>query len=82
MIYLFLGLALVGMILGFFRVVIGKSIESRIVAIDVLTTISAGIIVIYAFLTRNSLFLDVALVYSLLSFVGVVAAARYLEGGL
>lgn len=82
MIYVFLGIALVGMILSFLRAMLGKSIESRVVAIDVLTTISAGAIVFYAYLTKNSMLLDVALVYSLLSFVGVVAVARYLEGGL
>ncbi|KRQ87919.1 Na(+)/H(+) antiporter subunit F [Caloramator mitchellensis] len=82
MMYLILGLSLVGLILSLIRMIKGESIESRVVAIDVLTTISAAIIVIFAFMNKNGLFLDVALVYGLLSFVGVVAIARYLEGGI
>ncbi|CCJ33688.1 MULTISPECIES: monovalent cation/H+ antiporter complex subunit F [Caloramator] len=82
MITFILVLSLLGMVLGIFRLIKGKSIESRVVAIDVLTTITSAIIVIFSFTNDNSLLLDVALVYGLLSFVGVVAIARYLEGGI
>jgi len=82
MMYVLLGIALFGLVLSVIRLIKGDSIESRVVAIDVITTISAAIIVIYAFISNNGLFLDVALVYGLLSFVGVVAIARYLEGGI
>lgn len=82
MMYFILGMSLIGLLLGLIRLIKGESIESRVVAIDVLTTITAAIIVIFAFMNNNGLFLDVALVYGLLSFVGVVAVARYLEGGI
>ena len=38
-------------------------------------------IVIAALVGGRSIYLDVALVYALLSFLGVIVAARYLEGG-
>lgn len=82
MMYVILGMSLIGLLFSIIRLIKGESIESRVVAIDVLTTISAAIIVVFAFLNKNGLFLDVALVYGLLSFVGIVAIARYLEGGI
>ena len=54
----------------------------RIVAIDTLTVISIGLIVLYAHLSGRFVYLDVALVYGLLSFLGVLATARYLEKGI
>ncbi|GFR34689.1 monovalent cation/H+ antiporter complex subunit F [Thermobrachium celere] len=82
MFYVTIALIVLGMLLSIIRLVKGDSIESRVVAIDVLTTITSSLIIVFAFLTDNTLLLDVALVYGLLSFVGVVAVARYLEGGI
>ncbi|WP_035165676.1 monovalent cation/H+ antiporter complex subunit F [Caloramator sp. ALD01] len=82
MFYVTLALIVVGMLLSIIRLVKGDSIESRVVAIDVLTTITSSLIIVFAFISDNMLLLDVALVYGLLSFVGVVAVARYLEGGI
>jgi len=52
----------------------------RVVAFDVLTIISITFIVIAAVVEGRGIYLDVALVYALLSFLGVIAIARYLEG--
>lgn len=82
MFYITIALIILGMLLSVIRLVKGDTIESRVVAIDVLTTITSSLIVVFAFLTDNMLLIDVALVYGLLSFVGVVAVARYLEGGI
>lgn len=82
MFYITIALIILGMLLSVIRLVKGDSIESRVVAIDVLTTITSSLIVVFAFLSDNMLLIDVALVYGLLSFVGVVAVARYLEGGI
>ncbi|MCX7951339.1 MAG: monovalent cation/H+ antiporter complex subunit F [Clostridiales bacterium] len=82
MFYITIALIILGMLLSVIRLIKGDSIESRVVAIDVLTTITSSLIVVFAFLSDNMLLIDVALVYGLLSFVGVVAVARYLEGGI
>lgn len=63
----------------FFR---GPSAADRVVAFDVLTIISITGIVLVAFLEGRGIYLDVALVYALLSFLGVITVARYLERGL
>ncbi|MGE0053422.1 MAG: monovalent cation/H+ antiporter complex subunit F [Hyphomicrobium sp.] len=47
-----------------------------------LTVISISLIAIYAHVADRFIYLDVALVYGVLSFLGVLAIARYLERGL
>ena len=62
------------------RFVIGPTRLDRVVAFDVLTIVSITFIVLVALLEKRGIYLDVALVYALLSFLGVIAIARYLEG--
>ena len=62
------------------RFVLGPTRLDRVVAFDVLTIISITFIVLAAVIEQRGIYLDVALVYALLSFLGVIAIARYLEG--
>jgi multisubunit Na+/H+ antiporter MnhF subunit len=75
---LLLGLAL---LLGFVRLLIGPTAPDRVVSADTLSVIvTAGLVVVAAWL-GNAIYLDVALVYGALAFVGIVAIARAIEGG-
>ncbi|MGF6637471.1 multicomponent Na+:H+ antiporter subunit F [Paraburkholderia sp. MM5496-R1] len=67
---------------GVIRLVIGKTLVDRIVAIDMLTVVSLSLIALYAQVSGRFVYIDVALVYALLSFLAVLAIARFLEGGL
>lgn len=82
MMYVIIGLVFSGIILGIIRLIKGKELENRVVAIDTVTTMITGVLVIFAHISNNSLLLDVALVYAILAFISVVAIARYLEGGM
>lgn len=82
MIYSVLILAVLGVLLSILRLIKGKETENRVVAIDIMTTIITGILLIFSYLSSNSLMLDVALVYAILSFIFVIVIARYLEGGI
>lgn len=62
------------------RFIKGPSAADRVVAFDVLTVISITFIVLAALAEGRGIYLDVAIVYALLSFLGVIAVARYLEG--
>lgn len=64
------------------RLVLGKTLVDRIVAIDALTVISLSLIALYAHVSGRFAYIDVALVYGLLSFLAVLALARFLEKGL
>ena len=67
---------------GVIRLVIGRTLIDRVVAIDMLTVISISLISLYAQASGRFVYIDVALVYGLLSFLAVLAIARFLERGL
>lgn len=75
-------LILLAILFGMLRLVIGRTTVDRVIAIDLLTVISIGLIALLAHHTDRFIYLDVALVYGLLSFLGVLAVARYMDGGL
>lgn len=75
-------LAGLAFLLALFRFIKGPSAFDRVIAFDVLTVISITFIVLSALFADRVIYLDVALVYALLSFLGVIAIARYLEGRL
>lgn len=72
---------LISMFLSFIRFLIGPDYMNRVVAFDALTIISLSLIVYLSYLLGRSTYLDVAMVYGLLSFLGVIAIARYSEKG-
>jgi multicomponent Na+:H+ antiporter subunit F len=61
---------------------LGLTVVDRVAAVDMLTVVSVSLIALYAHVGGRSIYLDVALVYGVLSFLAVVAIARYLERGL
>lgn len=64
------------------RLILGHTVVDRVAAVDMLTVISISLIGLYAHVAGRSVYLDVALVYGVLSFLAVLAIARYLERGL
>jgi len=69
-------------ILIIIRFLIGSSIADRIIALDVLTVSSIGMLVILAQMFERVIYLDVAIVYGILSFIGVIIIAKYMEKSL
>ena len=69
----------VAALLAFVRVVRGPTLPDRVVAIDLIGVLIVGLIVVSAAATGERSFLDVAIVIALISFVGTVAYARYVE---
>jgi multicomponent Na+:H+ antiporter subunit F len=71
-----------GILLCLLRMLKGPTASDRAVAMDTITTTVVALLVFLSFVFKRSVYLDVALVYSLLSFVGLVAIARFLEKGI
>ena len=69
----------VAIILAFVRLVRGPSLPDRVVALDLMSTLGIGVIAAYAIATDQPVFLDVASVLALITFLGTVAFANYLE---
>jgi len=73
---------LVSIVITFIRIVIGPELGDRVVALDAMTIMALSGIAYLAHLLGRVIYLDVALVYGLISFLGVIAVARYMERGL
>jgi len=71
-----------GIILCIVRMVKGPTAADRAIAMDTATTVSVGLLVLLGYIFDRYVYLDVALVYSIISFVGLIALARYLEKGI
>ncbi|HWL47857.1 monovalent cation/H+ antiporter complex subunit F [Pseudorhodoplanes sp.] len=76
------GLIFFAIVFAVIRLIIGRTVVDRVAAVDLLTVISISMIALYAHVGGRFIYLDVALVYGVLSFLAVVATARYLERGL
>ncbi len=64
------------------RFIMGPSTVDRVIAFDVMTISSIALIALIAFINNRVIYLDVAIVYGLLSFLSVIVVARYIEKGL
>ena len=72
----------IGLLLCIIRMVKGPTPADRAIAMDTATTVSVALLVLLGFIFNRYIYLDVALVYSIISFVGLIAIARYLEKGI
>ena len=75
-------LIFLGVALSVLRLVLGPTVIDRVAAIDMLTVVSMSLIALYAHVAGRFVYLDVALVYGVLSFLAVLGIARFLERGL
>ena len=66
-------------VLAFIRLVLGPTLPDRVIAIDLVGVLMVCLLVVVAASTAEPAFLDVAIVIALISFVGTVAYARYVE---
>ena len=65
--------------LTFVRLAKGPTLPDRVIAIDLIGVLMVCLLVVIAGVTAQQAFLDVAMVVALISFVGTVAYARYIE---
>ena len=63
-----------------YRVASGPTAPDRTVAIDALGTLIVGFCAILTMVTGKDFYMNVAISWALLSFVGSIALAKYLEG--
>ena len=72
---------LVTMSLALIRAVIGPSIYDRILAVNMFGTKTVLIIAVLGFLMGRPDFMDIALVYALINFVGTIALLKVFKYG-
>ena len=66
--------------LSILRIVIGPTSEDRLIGLNLVLAQVSAILVLIAVKFNRSIYLDVALVYAVLGFIGILAIARYIGG--
>lgn len=63
------------------RAFLGPTIYDRILAVNVLGTKTVLMIAVIGFITGRPEFIDIAIVYALLNYIGIIAVLRVFESG-
>ncbi|MCD6527280.1 MAG: cation:proton antiporter [Desulfuromonas sp.] len=66
--------------LALLRAVLGPSAFDRLMAVNMFGTKTVLLISVFGFLTGRPDFLDIALIYALVNFLGTIAVLRFFEG--
>ena len=72
---------LITILLALVRALLGPTIYDRIAAMNMVGTKTILFIAVFAFLTDRHDLLDIALVYTLINFIGIVAVLKLIEQG-
>lgn len=64
------------------RTILGPHIADRVVAFSTVNTLVVAAMILIGAAYRNVVYIDVAIVYCMISFVGTLFIAKYLEGDL
>ncbi|TMW73896.1 Na(+)/H(+) antiporter subunit F1 [Alteribacter natronophilus] len=86
MLYTLANIALVIMAISiailFIRVIIGPTLSDRVVALDTIGINLIGFIGIIMLIQNTLMYAEVILVIAILAFVGSIALAKFIEGGV
>lgn len=74
-----LGTLVILSILSAVRAMIGPSLWDRLLGLNLVTSKLIMLIILVAFVQNQTFYLDVALIYALLSFMGVIFFAIYVQ---
>ena len=72
---------LITMVLAITRTLLGPTVYDRILAVNMFGTKTVLIIAAIAFMSGRPDLLDIALVYALINFIGLVAVLKFFEYG-
>ncbi len=61
------------------RAIIGPTYADRVISIDTLTNIIILFMVLYSINIRNPIYLDTAILFAMISYVGVIAIAKLVK---
>ena len=73
---------LFSMFMTLYRFLKGPTISDRVVAFDVMSIMSVSLLVILSLYFQRDFYLDIALVFGLIGFLGSTIFGRYIERGI
>lgn len=68
----------ISLFMGLYRLLTGPTLPDRIVVMDLVASLSIGLILVYIMATGQTVYLNVAVAIALLLFMGNIAFAKYL----
>lgn len=71
----------ISMLLALYRLLRGPSLADRVVALDLISILSVGLIVVYAIAAEQPVYLSAAIIVGLVAFIGTVAFSYFIEKG-
>lgn len=72
---------LVSMTMAITRALLGPTVYDRVMAVNIFGTKTVLLIAVLGFLTERPEFLDLAIVYALINFIGTIAVLKFFEFG-
>ena len=76
-----LSFLLLAIVIALIRIVKGPTAPDRVVGLDTINTIIIVSMVVFGAAFKDVIYIDVAIVYALLSYISTLFIAKYLEGG-
>ncbi len=73
---------LIAMLLTLIRFLKGSTLSDRVVAFDVMSIMSVSLLIILALYFQRAIYLDIALVFGLIGFLGTTIFGRFIEKGI
>lgn len=70
---------LMALVITLYRLMRGPSSSDRIIALDLVASVVMGFILLYSVLVSKEIYVDIAIVISLISFIGTIAISIYLR---
>lgn len=68
---------IIGLFMGFVYFTNGRTLTEKVLAIDFMSLFSAGLMLVYAVTYDDPVYIDVAIVWSLVSFLATIAFIYY-----
>lgn len=79
--FVVLVILLLAIIMAVIRIILGPTAPDRVVGLDTINTIVIVSMVVFGAIYEQVIYIDVAIVYALLSFISTLYIAKYLQGG-
>ena len=74
-----MGILLTGMVLVLWRLVKGPTAADRVIAMDLMSVLVVAFLVVLSIHTGQATYLDVAIAFACIAFLGTIALARFIE---
>ena len=72
-------LLVASIVLSFCRLIIGKSLPDRVIALDNISMLVICLIIIFAIITRHPIYIDIVIALAMISFLSMIAFSQFIE---